>query len=317
MTKLHKVRVSKKYIDGQNISIIELEPKDQQALPLFEAGAHIDLYLPNGLVRQYSLCQNPNENIRYRLGILNDDHSRGGSRCAFEDIGIGADLEISSPKNLFPLNQAEHSVLIGGGIGITPLISMAYHLLNENKSFELHYCGASADRSAFVDELQNGTLAAFTHFHFKDDGANHRAYFQDHFPSLNKQSHIYTCGPNPFMDWVFDLSKKHQFSPEQIHKEVFQSEVELTGNSFEVFAQQSNKLIQVDSNETLLEALVKNGISIEKSCEQGVCGTCLCMVLEGEPDHRDVYLTDEEKADNDQILVCCSRAKSKRLVLDI
>ncbi|OTG86151.1 oxidoreductase [Acinetobacter sp. ANC 4558] len=317
MTILYDVKVTDRYMDGENISIIALQSSSDQILPVFDAGAHIDLHLPNGMVRQYSLCQNPTENSFYRLGILRDENSRGGSECVYEQLHQGVELKISAPQNLFPLAEAHHSILIGGGIGITPLITMAYQLHHENRSFELHYCGSSAERSAFLVELQDGILAPYTHFHFKNDGANHRAYFQDHFPAFQKSSHIYTCGPNAFMDWVEHLAKQHQFHSKHIHKEVFQAEVDLTGDSFEVIAKKSNKTIQVFAHETILTALAREGITIEKSCEQGICGTCLCDVLEGEPEHRDVYLTDDEKQDNDQIILCCSRSKSKQLVLDI
>lgn len=317
MTKLYDVKVAKRYIQGQDISIIELESPLNEALPSFSAGAHIDVHLPNGMIRQYSLCQDPAQSAHYRLAVLKDVHSRGGSQCVFEQLHTDFQFKISAPKNLFALADADHSILIGGGIGITPLISMAYQLYNAKRSFELHYCGRNSQYAAFIQELKDVPFAASVHFHFKDDGADHRAYFQSNFAKFNPASHIYSCGPNPFMDWVMDLAKQHQFPAQQLHKEVFQSEVELGGATFEVFAQQSNKTIQVAADETILDALAKHGIAVEKSCEQGVCGTCMCDVIEGIPEHRDVYLSDEEKDSNELILVCCSRAQSSRLVLDI
>jgi ferredoxin-NADP reductase len=317
MTDLYQVVVKNRHVEGGNVAVMEFASANEVELPKIDAGAHIDVYLPNGLIRQYSLCQNPNEAGIFRLGILRDPASRGGSVCAFDELQDGMQLQVSAPRNLFPLVEAPHSVLIGGGIGITPLITMAYALLEQGLSFELHYCGSSQSRCAFVEEIKQGPLAAYTQFHFKDEGASHREHLTAHFKSLDKDSHVYTCGPNGFMDWVIDLAKLNQFSDQHIHKEYFQVETDATGDAFEVFAQRSNKLIQVAAEESLIDALAREGIKIEKSCEQGVCGTCLCDVLEGEPDHRDVYLTDEEKADNDQILVCCSRSKSPRLVLDI
>jgi len=218
---------------------------------------------------------------------------------------------------LFPLLKAKHSVLIGGGIGITPLITMAYQLASEGTSFELHYCGASPENCAFVDEIKNGELAKYTTFHFKSEGASHRAFFESAIKGIDLESHIYTCGPVGFMDWVINLAMTHDFSEQQIHKEYFQVETDTSGDSFEVVAERSGKIIMVEAGETILQALAKEGIEIEMSCEQGVCGTCMCDVIEGEPDHRDVYFTDEEKASNEQILVCCSRSKTPRLVLDI
>ncbi|ENV45425.1 PDR/VanB family oxidoreductase [Acinetobacter schindleri] len=317
MTELFDVVLQSRRVEGGTIAVLELTSANNVTLPSIEAGAHIDVHLPNGLIRQYSLCQNPKQTGIFRLGILKDPQSRGGSTCAFDELTPGMHLQVSAPRNLFPLVDASHSILIGGGIGITPLITMAYELLAQGKSFELHYCGSSRECCAFVEEIEHGPLGEFTQFHFKAEGARHRDYLTDHFKQLDTKSHIYTCGPNGFMDWVIDLAKANQFIDQQIHKEYFNVEIDVTGDTFEVVAQRSNKIITVAADESLIDALAREGIKIEKSCEQGVCGTCLCDVLEGEPDHRDVYLTDEEKAENEQILVCCSRSKSARLVLDI
>ncbi len=317
MTTLYDVVVKNRHVEGGNIAVMEFESATSTTLPKVEAGAHIDVHLPNGMVRQYSLCQNPNDEGKFRLGILRDPESRGGSISAFDEIKDGMQIQVSEPKNLFPLLKAKHSVLIGGGIGITPLITMAYQLAHEGESFELHYCGASPEKCAFVDEIKNGELAKHTTFHFKSEGASHRAFFESAIKDIDLESHIYTCGPVGFMDWVINLATTHDFPEQQIHKEYFQDETDTSGDSFEVVAERSGKIIMVEAGETILQALAKEGIDIEMSCEQGVCGTCMCDVIEGEPDHRDVYFTDEEKASNEQILVCCSRSKTPRLVLDI
>lgn len=317
MTTLYDVVVKNRHVEGGNIAVMEFESATSATLPKVEAGAHIDVHLPNGMVRQYSLCQNPNDEGKFRLGILRDPESRGGSISAFDEIKDGMQIQVSEPKNLFPLLKAKHSVLIGGGIGITPLITMAYQLAHEGASFELHYCGASPEKCAFVDEIKNGELAKHTTFHFKSEGASHRAFFESAIKDIDLESHIYTCGPVGFMDWVINLATTHHFPEQQIHKEYFQVETDTSGDSFEVVAERSGKIIMVEAGETILQALAKEGIEIEMSCEQGVCGTCMCDVIEGEPDHRDVYFTDEEKASNEQILVCCSRSKTPRLVLDI
>lgn len=317
MATLYDVVVKNRHVEGGNIAVMEFESATSATLPKVEAGAHIDVHLPNGMVRQYSLCQNPNDEGKFRLGILRDPESRGGSVSAFDEIKDGMQIQVSEPKNLFPLLKAKHSVLIGGGIGITPLITMAYQLAHEGTSFELHYCGASPENCAFVDEIKNGELAKYTTFHFKSEGASHRAFFESAIKDIDLESHIYTCGPVGFMDWVINLATTHDFPEQQIHKEYFQVETDTSGDSFEVVAERSGKIIMVEAGETILQALAKEGIDIEMSCEQGVCGTCMCDVIEGEPDHRDVYFTDEEKASNEQILVCCSRSKTPRLVLDI
>lgn len=317
MTAHYAVRVKSRHVEGGNVAVIEFESSTATLLPPIEAGAHIDVHLPNGMIRQYSLCQDPSQHGTFRLGILKDPASRGGSASAFNEIQVGQQLQVSEPRNLFPLAAAQHSVLIGGGIGITPLITMAYQLAHAGASFELHYCASCPENAAFVDEIKNGILAKFTQFHFKSEGASHRQFFASAIQDIDVASHIYTCGPTGFMDWVINLAQTQNFPEQQIHKEYFQVEVETSGDAFEIVAERSGKVIQVHADETILQALGKAGIAIEMSCEQGVCGTCMCDVIEGEPDHRDVYFTDEEKASNEQILVCCSRSKSARLVLDI
>jgi ferredoxin-NADP reductase len=316
MSELYSVVVTQRQNQGGNIAVIELAAIAPYSLPKVEAGAHIDIHLPNGLIRQYSLCQDP-QHRNFRLGILKDPASRGGSLSAFEDLQTGLELYISAPRNLFPLVSATHHVLIGGGIGITPLITMAYQLFHQQVSFELHYCGQSAAQSAFVEELKTGVLADYTHFHFKDEGANHRQTIPQRLGLADGQSHVYTCGPNGFMDWVIEVAQQQGFAQTQIHQEYFQVDTDLSGDEFEVIAQKSGKTITVHADESILAALDREGISVEMACAQGVCGTCMCDVIEGEPDHRDVYFTDEEKQSNEQILVCCSRSKSARLVLDI
>lgn len=176
MMGLHDVVVKERYIECGAIAVLELASANGNTLPEIEAGAHIDVHLPNGLIRQYSLCQDPKQIGIFRLGILKDPQSRGGSTCAFEQLTPGMHLQVSAPRNLFPLVDASHSILIGGGIGITPLITMAYELLAKGKSFELHYCGSSRERCAFVDEIEQGALASFTTFHFKAEGSSHREY---------------------------------------------------------------------------------------------------------------------------------------------
>ncbi|WOE32615.1 MULTISPECIES: PDR/VanB family oxidoreductase [unclassified Acinetobacter] len=317
MTTHYDVIVKKRHVEGENIAIIEFESSNTLPLPQVEAGAHIDVYLPNGMVRQYSLCQNPSQKGVFRLGVLRDPESRGGSIAAFHDLTVGTQLQVSAPKNLFPLLPAQHTVLIGGGIGITPLITMAYQLAAQGASFELHYCGSSPEHCAFIDEIQNSIFASSTVFHFKSQGANHREFFQSAIQHLDAQSHIYTCGPQGFMDWIVNLATAQHFPASQIHQEYFQLDIDTSGDCFEVVAARSDKRITVHHDETILQALAREGIEIEMSCEQGVCGTCMCDVIEGEIDHRDVYFTDEEKASNEQILVCCSRAKSSCLILDI
>ena len=316
--ELLNVVVRKREMQGADVVVLDLGAADGAALPAFEAGAHVDIHIAPGLVRQYSLCSDPADVSQYRLGVLKDPASRGGSVGVHDSLHEGREVQISVPRNLFPLQaDARRSVLLGGGIGITPMIAMAHALHRQGAAFELHYCGRSRSRSAFLDELARAPFAAEVFTHFDDEGDDQRLDLAAVLGSGTPGTHMYTCGPSGFMDWVIAGARQQGYAEDHIHKEYFQVEVDASGAAFEVVAARSDKTVQVAAGQTIVAALASVGIKVDVSCEQGVCGTCLCDVLEGDPDHRDVYLTEEEKQTNEQIVLCCSRARGKRLVLDI
>ncbi|MBP0048943.1 oxidoreductase [Marinobacterium sp. AK62] len=307
--------VTRREDQTDEIAVFELSSADGSALPVFEAGAHIDVVVAPDLVRQYSLSNAPGETT-YRLGILNDPNSRGGSRQIHAELEAGAAIQISAPRNHFPLDlNAEHSLLIGGGIGITPMIAMAYALKQADKSFELHYCTRSEHKAAFLDELKREFGEQLV-LHFDDAGEDQRIDPKT-LAAARPGTHLYVCGPSGFMDWVIEQGKAAGLPDNQIHFEYFNAEVDISGEAFEVYAEASDITVQVGPSESIATALKAAGVKVQMSCEEGVCGTCICDVIEGTPDHRDHFLTDEEKDDNDQIALCCSRAKSSRLVVDI
>jgi vanillate O-demethylase ferredoxin subunit len=300
---------------GGAIAVLDLARRDGAPLPAWTAGAHLDLRIGPDLIRPYSLCGVPGETGHYRLGILNDPASRGGSKTVHATFAEGLETTISAPRNHFPLTlDAKHSVLVGGGIGITPMIAMAHALKAAEASFELHYCARSRASAAFLDELASA-FPAETVLHFDDEAEGQR--FTPDRVLADIERHVYVCGPSGFMDWVIDRAKAMGLPKDHIHFEYFNAQVDTHGAAFDVVAAQSGVTVTVGPDETILDALGKAGIKIPKSCQQGVCGTCLCDVLEGEPDHKDKFLNDDERADNDQIITCCSRAKSPRLVLDV
>lgn len=313
-----KVVVQRRQEQGRGVLVLDLVSAEGRALPPFEAGAHVDLHLGDGLVRQYSLASNPNDRDSYRIGILKDPNSRGGSVAAHERLHQGTEVRIGVPRNLFPLQMdAQRSVLIGGGIGITPMIAMAHALRDAGKDFELHYCGRTRDACAFLEDLAMGPFNDRVHLHFDDGAAAQKLDLAAVLGNAAAGTHVYVCGPSGFMDWVIAEAGRLGFPDAQVHKEYFQVESDTSGDAFDVIAKKSGKTVRVNEGQRIVDALSTVGIKINVSCEQGVCGTCLCNVIEGEPDHRDVFLTDEEKADNDQILLCCSRSKSATLVLDL
>ena len=318
-TESHRLVVGKRSVQGGTVVVLDLHSADGGALPAFEAGAHIDLHLAPDLVRQYSLCGDPADTGRYRLGVLRDPASRGGSAAVFDTLGEGTLITIGTPRNHFPLAaDAQHSLLVGGGIGVTPMIAMAHALTAAGRSFELHYCARSAGSSAFLEELANAPFAAHVHLHFDDGGEAAKLPLAALLAAAGTAgTHLYVCGPAGFMEWVIGSGEKAGLPAGQIHREYFSAEIDTSGAGFEVVAAASGKTVRVAEGQSIVAALKSIGIKVDVSCEEGVCGTCVCTVLEGECDHRDVYLTDEEKADDDQIMTCCSRAKSARLVLDI
>jgi len=307
------LQVIRRELQGE-VVLLTLAHADGIALPAFSAGAHIDLHLTEDLIRPYSLCGDPQDRQHYQLGILKDGNSQGGS-LAVHALREGDAITVSEPRNLFTLDErAGHSLLIGGGIGITPMLAMAAELHAAGRSFTLHYCARSRGQAAFVAQLESAPYAGQVYLHFSDQQRlNLDAVLSDVPPN----THVYVCGPTRLMDAVNDGAKRQDYAAENVHQECFSAEVQTGGAAFDVVAATSGITVQVLEDQTIVEALAQAGLKVNVSCKQGICGSCLTDVLEGEPDHRDSYLTDEEKADGDQILLCCSRSKCGRLVIDL
>ncbi len=316
MTQL-QVKVLRKQQEAEGIASYELVREGGGALPPFSAGSHIDVHLPGGLVRQYSLCNDPHEATHYRLGVLDDPASRGGSRAMHEQVREGDVLSISEPRNHFPLHSAPHTVLLAGGIGITPLLCMAQRLQAIGASFEIHACNRSRARSAFVDELR--AFGERFHLHLDDGDAGQKLDLSAVLKAAPAGSRVYVCGPSGFIDFVTSTAKAQGWPADHIHLEYFGAAPQDSSGdrAFEVRIASTGKTYQIPADQSITAALAAQGVDILVSCEQGVCGTCLTRVLEGECDHRDMYLTDDEKANGDQFTPCCSRAKSPLLVLDL
>ena len=305
--------------EAQDICSYELARVDDSALPGFSAGAHIDVHLPGGLIRQYSLCNHPEDRHRYLIGVLKDPASRGGSQCLHEQINTGDRLRISEPRNLFPLaHQARRSLLFAGGIGITPILCMAERLAHSDADFELHYCARSSERAAFVERIKNSSFAdrVFLHFDEQPETALNAARV---LAQPGENVHLYVCGPGGFMQHVLDSARAQGWQEDSLHREYFAATPADTSNdgSFSVKVGSTGQVFEVPADKTVVQVLESHGIDIAMSCEQGICGTCLTRVLEGVPDHRDLFLTENEQALNDQFTPCCSRSKSPLLVLDL
>ncbi|MER8563738.1 PDR/VanB family oxidoreductase [Mesorhizobium sp. M0578] len=272
-----------------------------------------------GLSRTYSIFSDPHDASNYRIAVKLNGSSRGGSRFMHEVLSAGDRLEIGQPRNNFPLNEAAaHTVLIAGGIGITPILSMADRLAQIGGSFELQYFARSPEQAPFRHELSKATYSGQIHFHF---GLGRDA-IKDRFVQLlaapPADGHLYLCGPEGFMNLAQAIAQA-SWQATAVHIERFSAEPAASvgaQSSFEVRLARSGKSFFVPADLSILEVLEKQGVKIPSSCRQGVCGSCATGVLQGEPDHRDVFLSAREKAANDQLCPCVSRAKTSFLVLD-
>jgi vanillate O-demethylase ferredoxin subunit len=316
-----KVRITSKREVALDVSAFELADPEGHPLPSFSAGAHIDVQLGNGLTRQYSLCNSPSEQHRYLIGVLREPASRGGS-IAMHALTESALIEISEPRNHFPLaHDATHSILLAGGIGVTPILCMAERLAYTGASFELHYCTRNPARAAFRERLDAPHLGGRSRLYFDNGPADERVDLPKILgtPAIGK--HVYVCGPAGFIAAVLEHTRELGWDSANVHREYFAAAspgaAAHADGPFQVKLASSGRVIHVAAGESVVKALDNAGVTLATSCEEGVCGTCLTRILSGEPDHRDVFLTDEERRANDQFLPCCSRSRSPMLVLDI
>ncbi|MDO8768700.1 MAG: PDR/VanB family oxidoreductase [Burkholderiaceae bacterium] len=312
------VRVDRKTVEAQDICSLELVPLEGESLPHFSAGAHIDVHLPGGITRQYSLCNPLGMEDRYQICVLREQNSRGGSAAVHERVFEGDLLEIGEPKNHFSLaHAAPSSLLIAGGIGITPIVCMADRLHVAGAAFQMHYAVRNRARAAFRERILDSPFASQVQIHFSEESG--RIDIEEVLRSANGKAHLYVCGPQGLIDAVLSSARSRGWSDERLHQEYFGAGVVSNEEDapFDVKLASSGKVVRVGAKETVLAALASAGVEVPYSCEQGVCGTCLTRILDGTPDHRDAYLTPGEHAANDQFTPCCSRAKSALLVLDL
>lgn len=314
------VRVARKWAESPDVCALELVAADGGALPPFEAGAHIDVHLPGGLIRQYSLCNDPAESRRYLIAVLREAASRGGSSAVHDRVGEGDMLTIGAPRNHFALAEAApHSLLLAAGIGVTPILAMAEALAARRADFSLHYCTRSAERVVFGSRLEQAPLAGRVQLHLSEGAGANRLDIAATLAAVPAGSHLYVCGPARFIEATLNAAHAMGWPEARLHREFFAApEHDDAGpeQGFELQLARRGLTVRVEAGQSAVAALQAAGVEVPVSCEQGVCGTCLTKVLEGTPDHRDAYLTDEERAANDQFLPCCSRAVG-RLVIDL
>ena len=287
------------------------------ALPAYKPGAHIDIHIPNGLVRQFSLL-NPTDNPEsYVVGIKRDAQSRGGSRYIFDEMGVGHAVKISAPRNNFPLvESAEHVVLVAGGIGITPIWCMAQQLAAQNRSWKLYYSCRSRADMAFLDTMAKFAPGA-THLHFDDEADGKFLDLAAVFATAPQNAHFYCCGPNPMLK-AFEAAASRPRS--NVHVEYFTPKEEAAAGTlggFWVELARSGEEFFIPEGRKILEVLYEAGIDVDYSCELGICGECVTRGISGVPEHHDSVLSEEEQASNEKVMICCCGCKSERLVLDM
>jgi tetrachlorobenzoquinone reductase len=298
----------------KDINLFELGRPNDRPLPSIDAGAHIDLHLPNGMIRQYSLLSAASDPRTYLIGVKREENGRGGSLFMHQALRTGDRLRISSPRNNFPLTEnAKHTILIAGGIGITPIWSMLNRLQELGHSWQLYYSCRSASHAMFFDEL---SAHRHVNFHFDDQSEGRVVDLDGIVRQAPDYSHFYCCGPPPMMS-AFERATEGR-PAEQLHTEYFSNlQPAATERRFVVQLARSGKEVIVEPGNSILKALREAGYNVPYSCESGICGTCEMRVLAGVPDHRDSILTDDERAQNDKIMICCSGSLGDRLVLDL
>ena len=301
-----------------HIKLFELRHVDGAELPAFEAGAHVELQLPNHLSRSYSLLNDPRERQRYLIGVHRAADSGGGSRHLHEVAREGDVLLASAPRNNFSLDEAAaRSVLLAGGIGVTPLIAMAHRLCELGRPWQLHYCAATRADAAFTDELQTLAEVSGGHLalHFSKEQGGSRLDIAELVASSAADAHFYCCGPRRMLE-AFEQATLG--CRERAHVEYFSARSKAAREGgFTIELARSRLTLQVSAGRSILDVVTDAGINVPTSCREGICGSCETRILEGEADHRDALLSEQEQAQNQSMMICCSGARSARLVLDL
>jgi ferredoxin-NADP reductase len=315
-----RLRVARRSTGAEGIVVLELRDPAGADLPAWSPGAHVDLRLPGGLVRQYSLCGDPQDRSVWQIGVLREPEGRGGSAYLHDAVVEGAEIDVRGPRNNFELAPSPRYVFIAGGIGVTPILTMAAAAETAGAAWEFHYGGRTRASMAFLEALDA-----------LDAGTGHEPrvtlHPQDEVGLIDldrilgtprPDTLVYCCGPEPLLqavearcaNWPPGSLRLERFAPKE------QGERVLSG-TFEVELTLSGQTLTVPPDRSILEVVAEAGVPVMSSCQEGTCGTCETPVLKGEVDHRDSLLTPEEQAANDTMFICVSRAASPKLVLEL
>ena len=315
-----RLRVASRSTGAEGVAVLELRDPSGADLPAWSPGAHVDLTLPNGLVRQYSLCGDPHDRSVWQIGVLREPEGRGGSAYVYDEVREGDELDVRGPRNNFELAPSPRYVFIAGGIGITPILPMAAAAEEAGAEWEFHYGGRTRTSMAFLEALDALETAT-------GHGLRVTLHPQDEVGLIDldrilgtprADTKVYCCGPEPLLEAVEERCTG--WPPGALHVERFspkeQGERVLSGD-FEVELTLSGITLTVPPDKSVLDVVEEAGVAVLSSCQEGTCGTCETPVLEGEVDHRDSLLTPEEQAANDTMFICVSRAACPKLVLEL
>lgn len=308
-----RVTRNDKIADG--IHLLEFRDPGGRSLPEFSAGAHIGVRVPNGLLRKYSLCNDPAERDRYQVAVKRESNGRGGSCSLIDDTKAGDELAVIAPVNDFGLPpRAQDFLFIAGGIGVTPFMAMIREIMAQGKRFRLFYCSRSPETTAFRDELGAPEFKDSVIIHYDQGDVSRSLDLRPILAERKNREHLYCCGPRPLMEAVRAMTD--HWSPTAVHFEAFsEAETHKAGDKpFKVKLARSGAVIEVPTDKTILEVLREHGLDVPSSCETGTCGTCRTKMLAGEADHRDLVLAEHERKDT--IMICVSRARTDEISID-
>ena len=315
---LIEVRLTDVETVARDTSVYTFRRPDGGRLPPYQPGAHIDIHLPNGLLRQFSLLNPDPDPQSYAVGIKRDAESRGGSRYIFDELKVGHTLKISAPRNNFPLvEEADQVVLFAGGIGITPIWCMAQQLAAQNRPWKLYYSCRSRADMAFLAALEKFAPESIV-LHFDDEAEGKFLDIAGAVAAAPQNAHFYCCGPNPMLK-AFEAAAAAR-PRHQVHVEYFTPKEEAaaaTLGGFWVELARSGEEYFIPEGRKILEVLFDAGVDVDYSCELGICGECVTRIISGVPEHHDSVLSEEEQASNEKVMICCAGCKTERLVLDM
>jgi phthalate 4,5-dioxygenase reductase component len=309
-----KLRVTRNDAIADGINLFEFRDAGGSELPQFSAGAHIAIHVPNGMLRKYSLCNDPAERDRYQVAVKREVNGRGGSCSLIDDVKAGDELTVVAPVNDFGLPpRAQDFLFIAGGIGVTPMMAMIRQVIAEGKRFRLFYCTRSPETTAFLEELSAPQFKDMVMIHYDQGDPSRSLDLRPILAERKNREHLYCCGPRPLMEAVRAMTD--HWSPTAVHFEAF-SEAEThkpDDKPFKVRLARSGTVLDVSTSTTILEVLREHGLEVPSSCETGTCGTCRTKLLAGEADHRDLVLAEHERKDT--IMICVSRARGDEITI--